>query len=189
MMIRSVLRLAFPLVLMPLAACAASGGEWPSLKTPAEKRADAGDAPVAMAEADAPAARPAPVATPATPDLAAIRARLAEERRDFEVAAKRWASQQATTEAAVTAARGAPAASEAWAKAQIELTRLSEAAAKFDDTRASVNRCAGDLAVLAAGGTDTNAILGDAGRLLRRIADAQAAHTEANQRLQGELAR
>lgn len=178
---------------MIMAGCAATDGDWPSLRTPEEKQALAQGKPLSTASAAPAAAAPesaasAPVsasvpassATSApTPALSALAARLAEERRDFDVSYARWEKQKQAVDTAVAAATGAAPASEAWSKAQLELSRLSQAGAKFDEIRTTTNRVAGDLAVLAVSGMDVSATLGDTGRLIRRVDEALEQHRAA----------
>lgn len=193
MMTRTASTLAALVCFVPLAACANMEGDWPSLKTPAEQRTGTCDnLEVAMAEPQAVTAQPGPSAQPATgaagggaasgvaaPDVAAIATRLAEERRDFETALDNWQRQRTATESAAGAARNAAPASEAWATSELELTRFNQAAARFEQIRDAVNRMTGELAMLAASGTDVSAPLREAGQLLRRIEQAAAAHQAA----------
>ena len=185
---------------MPLSACANMDGDWPSLKTPAEQRAGTCDnLQVAMADPRSVAAlqqaggaqppqAPQGAAAPAV-DAAAVAARLAEEIRDFQAAQTTWSSQRTATEAAVNAARTAAPASEAWATAQLELTRLNQAAARFDQIRERVALLTGDLARLAAGGADVSAPLAEAGRLLARIDESAATHQATVTPLQASMPR
>ena len=196
MMTRTVSTLAALACFVPLAACASMEGDWPSLKTPAERQAGTcNDTQLAMAEPQpapqpAPQTEPKPVAGTAAPDsvasgaaaapnVAAVATRLAEEKRDFDSALASWTRQRAATESAANAARNAAPASEAWATAQLELTRLNQSAARFEQIRDAVNRVTGDLALQAANGADVSATLIEAGQLLRRIDDATAAHQAA----------
>lgn len=192
MMTRTVSTLAALACFVPLAACANMQGDWPSLKTPAERQAGTcNDTQIAMAELQAaPQTAPSPVtdsaspgtvtsSTAAAPNVAAVSTRLAEEKRDFDSALASWTKQRAATESAANAARTAAPASEAWATAQLELTRLNQSAARFDQIRDAVNRVTGDLALLAANGADVSATLVEAGQLLRRIDEAAAAHQAA----------
>lgn len=192
MTMRLVSLLAAVTCLTPLAACANMKGEWPSLKTPAERQAGTCDnLEVAMADRQSLAAltaqgtgaqgvpQPSATGTVAGPTLAAVATRLAEEQRDFDTALQGWTRQRAATESAVNAASNAAPASEAWATAELELTRFNQSAARFDEIRDAVNRVTGDLALLAASGTNVSATLAEAGQLLRRIDDAAAAHQAA----------
>lgn len=189
MMTRTVSTLAALACFVPLAACASMEGDWPSLKTPAERQAGTCDnAQLAMAEPQTPS-QPAPATattgssasgtSAAAPNVAAVATRLAEEQRDFNAALESWSRQRAATESAVGAARNAAPASEAWATAEMELTRFNQAAARFDQIRDAVNRVTGDLALLSASGADVSATLAEAGQLLRRIEEATAAHQSA----------
>lgn len=188
--------------LLALPACASMDGSWPSLRTPAERAsgkceqtqpalADTGETapqPAAAAPAQAgTAGTPAPQS--AAPSVRAIAARMAEEQRDFDAAAQEWNRQRAVAEKAAAAARGAAPASEPWATAELEISRLNQTAARFDETRATVDRMAGELAVLAANGTDVRATLVEVGRLISRIEAAQSAHTSALPALQANLRR
>lgn len=198
MMTRTVSTLAALACFVPLAACASMEGDWPSLKTPAERQAGTCDnAQLALADLQT---APKPVAsglTPdaatagaaAAPDVAAVATRLAEEQRDFDTALASWTKQRTATESAASAARNAAPASEAWATAQLELTRLNQSAARFDQIRDAVSRVTGDLALLAANGADVSATLVEAGQLLRRIDEAAAAHQSALGPLQANQSR
>lgn len=193
MMTRTVSTLAALACFMPLAACANMDGDWPSLKTPAERQAGTCNDQVAMAEpqsvaaltqgtgaqAALPAGAQSAGATAAAPNVAAVATRLAEEQRDFDSALESWNKQRAATEAAASTARRAAPASEAWATAELELTRFNQSAARFEQIRDAVTRVTGDLAVLAASGVDVSATLREAGQLLRRIDEATAAHQSA----------
>lgn len=199
MMTRTVSTLAALACFMPLAACANMEGDWPSLKTPAERQAGTCNDQVALAEPQSiaaltqgtgtqatgiQAASPAVAAQPtgasvAAPNVAAVATRLAEEQRDFNAAQESWNKQRTAAEAAANAARNAAPASEAWATAEMELTRFNQSAARFEQIRDAVTRVTGDLAVLAASGVDVSATLREAGQLLRRIDEATAAHQSA----------
>lgn len=208
MMTRTVSTLAALACFVPLAACASMEGDWPSLKTPAERQAGTCDnAQLALADlqtapkpvasgltpdAATPGAATAGPATPgaaAAPNVAAVATRLAEEQRDFDTALASWTKQRTATESAASAARNAAPASEAWATAQLELTRLNQSAARFDQIRDAVSRVTGDLALLAANGADVSATLVEAGQLLRRIDEAAAAHQSALGPLQANQTR
>ncbi len=198
MMIRTVSTLAALACFLPLAACANKGGEWPSLKTPAERQAGTCNdtqvvkADLPFAETGAP---PAPTEqsmagqNSAEPGVAAVAARLADEQRAFSMALESWNKQRGVTEAAVAAAKNAAPASEAWATAELELSRFNQTAARFDEIRDAVNGMTGDLALLAANGANVSASLAQAGQLLRRIDDASAAHLAAVGPLQASLSR
>ena len=203
MMIRTVSTLAALACFLPLAACANKGGEWPSLKTPAERQAGTCNdtqvvkADLPFAETGAP---PAPTGqnmagqnkagqNSAEPGVAAVTARLADEQRAFSMALESWNKQRGVTEAAVAAAKNAAPASEAWATAELELSRFNQTAARFDEIRDAVNGMTGDLALLAANGANVSASLTQAGQLLRRIDDASSAHLAAVGPLQASLSR
>lgn len=203
MMTRTVSTLAALACFVPLAACASMEGDWPSLKTPAERQAgtcdnaqlalaDVQTAPKPVASSTTPGAAPSGTATAgaaAAPNVAAVATRLAEEQRDFDTALASWTKQRTAAESAASAARNAAPASEAWATAQLELTRLNQSAARFDQIRDAVNRVTGDLALLAANGADVSATLVEAGQLLRRIDEAAAAHQSALGPLQANQSR
>lgn len=181
--------------LMPLSACASMEGDWPSLKTPAEQRAGTCDnLEVAMADPrsvaslqQAGSAKP-DVSAPAA-EAAGVAARLAEEARDLKMAEETWTRQRATTESAVKAAANAAPASENWATAELELTRFNQAAARFEQIRERIALLTSDMARLAASGADVSASLAEAGRLLRRIDDALAAHQTVAAPLQAGMRR
>lgn len=193
MMTRTVPILAALACFMPLAACANMEGDWPSLKTPAERQAGTcNDTRLALAETPvrgSGAETAAAQAGSGGPTLAAVATRIAEEQRDFTMALQNWTKQRAAAESAVNAAAGAAPASQAWATAQLEMSRFDQTAARFDQIRDAVSRAAGDLAVLAAGGANVSTTLMEAGQLLRRIDDAIAAHQAVAGPLQARLPR
>jgi hypothetical protein len=179
-------RRALPLLLLATAGCAATAdGSWPSLaRRPGEieagSRGAAEPAP-ATAPTAAPAGDPAPVAVAA--------GRTAEAAREFDAVLVRWQTQRTATEAAVAAARGAAPSSAAWAKAQLELTRLERLGSEIGDLRDRTDAIAGDLAQAAAGGSDVAAALAAAGALITRIEAARTAHLQLFETAQRSLTR
>jgi len=179
----------FPIaLLLLLPSCAAADGEWPSLaRRPGEVAAAAAPAPAAPA-AEAPV--DAGAGTAADTGAAAVAAgRIAEAARDFEQVAARWERQRGETQTAVAAARGAAASSPAWARAQLELTRLERLGADLADLRDRLDAVAGDLALATSRGGDVRAVLGDAGALIGRIETARADHQHVFDEAQRALSR
>ena len=174
-----------PLLLLGLTGCAATAdGQWPSLaRRPGEVEsgAPAGPAPPEPAVATASPGDPAPVAVAAS--------RTVDAAREFAEVEARWQRQRGVTEAAVAAGRGAAPSSAAWAKAQLELTRLERIGAEIADLRDRADAIAGDLAQAAARGSDVAAALAATGSLIVRIDAARVAHLGLFERSQRELAR
>ena len=172
-------------LLLATAGCAATAqGEWPSLaRRPGEIESGARAAPAAEppAETSAPAGDPAPDAVAA--------GRTADAAREFDEVRARWERQRTATEAAVAAARGTTPSSQAWAKAQLELTRLERIGAEMSDLRDRADAIAGDLAQAATQGTDVRAALEAVGALIGRIETARAAHLQLFEASQRSLAR
>lgn len=165
------------LLLLCLTGCASANSNWPSLAQRPGERATA----AATAPAPAPAVPAAPVPTAAPPAGPAIvaAARIAEAERDIATTETRWREQAATTRAAVAAARGTSASSDAWAKGQLELSRLEKAGAQATDLRDGLDAIAGDLATAAAHGGDVAGSLAAVGRLIDRIEKLRAEHGQA----------
>lgn len=174
-----------PLLLLAATGCAATAdGQWPSLaRRPGEIESGTRAAEPAQASTSppAPAGDPAPVAVAA--------GRTADAAREFGEVDARWQRQRAATEAAVTAARGAAPSSAAWAKAQLELTRLERIGAEIGELRDRTDAIAGDLAQAATQGSDVAAALQATGALILRIENARVAHLQAFEAAQRGLAR
>lgn len=173
------------LLLLATAGCAATAdGEWPSLaRRPGEIESGSRAAPPTATppEAAAPSGDAAPVAVAA--------GRTAAAAREFDEVAERWQRQRGATEAAVTAARGAAPSSQAWAKAQLELTRLERIGAEIAELRDRTDAIAGDLAQAATQGSDVQAALAATGALIARIEAARAAHLQVFESAQRSLTR
>lgn len=164
------------LLCLMLAACAASEGPWPSLARRPGEVGTTSAQPAEPASASAPASPP--VAS-ATGDIAAADARLAQTAVDLEMTTARWQQQRGETERAVAQARGTAHSGPAWARGQLELSRLDKLGAQFSDLRARLDAVAGDLAVMAAGGMDVSASLRRTGELVARVSALQADHDRA----------
>jgi hypothetical protein len=177
------------LVLASLAACAGRGSDWPSLMTADERRT--GKAAIAAPPAPAPATAPAEPAAPPPPpqpvvvDTAAAAlvraqiARLSEARRDAEYISARWQKQRLVLAESLKAIKSKGPADSNWNKAQLELTRLNQIAAEWDDLTTVLNGVAGQLAVGAHGGAVIAAPLAETGALLAQTSAAkQAADVE-----------
>lgn len=177
------------LLLLTTAGCAATAdGEWPSLaRRPGEIESGTRAAPPLQAAApettvpEAPAGDAAPVAVAA--------GRTAAAAREFDEVEARWQSQRGATEAAVSAARGAAPSSQAWSKAQLELTRLERIGAEIAELRDRTDTIAGDLAQAAAQGSDVQAALAATGTLIARIEAGRAAHLQVFENAQRSLTR
>lgn len=169
-----------PLILLAapvagLAACAGTPGDWPSLNLRPEERQ-------ALAMADAPqdqpdASQPAPSAAQSA--VLDARTRLATVTRDLDTATQRWTEQEAATRAGVAAAKGARPNSDAWSKAQLELSRLEQIGNQLAALRDRINAIAGDLALAANNGGNVDAALAQTGALLSRLVKLQSQHAQA----------
>jgi hypothetical protein len=178
------------LLLLATAGCAATAdGQWPSLaRRPGEIESGGGAAPQPEI---VPAATPAEAAAPpgdAAP-VAVAAGRTAAAAREFNEVEARWQRQRGVTEAAVTAARGAAPSSQAWAKAQLELTRLERIGAEIAELRDRTDAIAGDLAQAATQGSDVQAALAATGAVIARIEAARAAHLQVFETAQRSLTR
>ena len=122
------MKTAVLIALLPLAACAADGGDYPSLAP----RAVEGRG---FAEPEAPTPAP-PTADPA------LDATIGAARASLAGSASRFTTQAAAAERAVRAARGAAQGSDAWLDAQT-------AVAALDTLRADTSQATNDLAALA----------------------------------------
>ncbi len=177
------------MLMAALCSCASAGGDWPSLRTRAERHVDA---PI-----------PAPVATltqpvavtpvEAIPDAATearvqpLASRIEQERRSVNFINERWHKQQTVLAAALAAVKKKGPTDINWSKAQTELTRLNQIAGEFDDALNVVNTVTGQLAVVSAEGATVTKPLAAAGKLIKIIETAQkeaiAANTGARRRL------
>ena len=174
-------------LLLAVTACA-GGGAWPSLaRRPIEGpplavpagRCAAAVPPTcgpAVAPAVAAVTPPSPVAPVAIDDIAA---RLTVIDRDLTDAAARLAEQRSKATAAGNAARGTATGSEAWTRAQLELTALDRIGNQIGDLRERIDAVAGTLAAASAGGSDVAAPLAATGRLEARAMALQADYTAA----------
>ena len=163
---------ALLLATLVIAACAGPGGRWPSLgKRPIETM---------PFPAEAAAAVPPPVAAPAggPRDVGDVALRVAAIAREGDDLAGRIADQTAITRAAV-AARGRRRDGEAWAKAELETSRLERLGNEAGDLRGRLDGITGDLAAAAASGTDVTLVLKAAGAAIIRATALQAQVTAA----------
>ncbi|QCI79467.1 hypothetical protein E6W36_07675 [Hankyongella ginsenosidimutans] len=154
-----------------LHAVAGSGADapWPSLLTP-EERAATDRLNAQMTATDAAADMKAMI-----PDLRRSSGEADLLEKDLESAMIRWTRQGAALEEALDAAASNPS-SATRTKAQIELSRLNNAASRFDTLHSNAERLAGDLAMLSVNGHPVAGPLREAGAALKMIEDAQAAH-------------
>jgi len=120
--------LLFATMLLPLSACAATqAGDAPSLaKRPVEGRFDVAPPPVAVSP-------PGPLPT----DLAG---RLARWESDAAAGQQAFAAERGAAASLVSAAAGAPVASERWVVAQQAISRLSAARAPLTAALADIDR-------------------------------------------------
>jgi hypothetical protein len=168
-----------------VAGCAGRGKDWPSLMTPEEQRTGKpAGAPAllpAVAAVDPPVAAPSPPPPKlsdggATELIRAQASRLSEARRDAGYISERRRQQQAKLAATGAGIKQKGPGDAQWNKAQLELTKLNQIAAEWDDLESIVNRAAGQLAIAAHQGNEVTSALAEAGALLVQIA---AAKTEA----------
>lgn len=181
-------------LLILVTACAVRGEAWPSLAArPIEGPASAGTGrcaaakPTCAAPLAATGASPAaaagtlaavPTVSVATDDVD-VAARLVVIDRDLTDAAVRLTTQRAMATTAAAAANGAKPDSEAWSKAQIELSALDRIGNQIGDIRGRLDAIAGTLAAASAGGTDVAAPLVHTGRLIARTIALQADYNTA----------
>ena len=130
----------------------------------------------AIAVPPAPATPTLPTPPVATEDIAA---RLTVIDRDLGDAATRLAAQRTAATSAAATARGTATNSEAWAKAQLELTAFNRVGNQLGDIRVRLDAIAGTLAAANAGGTDVAAALTATGRLIARTMALQADYDSA----------
>ncbi len=163
------MRLPLILLVAAVAGCAGKDGTWPSLA----RRPIEGPRPGAAAVTPPPAAPgvPAPVVPVAIGDVSA---RLSTIDRDAANLGTRIGEQRATAADAAAAAKGTKPDGEAWAKAQLELTRLERLGNQLPDLRAKLDAIAGELAAAAATGTDVAEPLPATGAVIGRVAALQA---------------
>ncbi len=183
-----------------LAACAGRGGGWPSLMTKEEARtgkaSDVADTPITPSVptdvVSTPATSlpaPAPADTAAKALIRAQTTRLDEARRDAAYIAERWQKQQNILADAVATIKVKGPADSYWNKAQLELTRLNQIAAEWDDLETMVNQITGQLAVAAHQGGDIRAILAGAGSQLTAIEAAKQAAARTRDDLRKRISR
>lgn len=171
------------LILLVLPACAATAeGQWPSLARRPGEAESASPAVAAPAE-------PLPVASGDASAAAVASGRVAEVARELEQLNARWQRQRDDTEAAVTAARGAAASSQPWARAQLELTRFERLGAEMLELRDRLDAIAGDLALASAQGGEVKAVLDQAGQLILQLEAGRAEHLRRFQSAQQGLAK
>ncbi len=176
------------LVVGSLGACVGRGRDWPSLMTPEEQRTGKPSAsvpagPTAEAAPQAVVAAPQPPAetvaptADANPAAAALMraqiARLNEAKRDADYISDRWQKQRTMLAQSVAGIKVKGPADSGWNKAQLELTRLNQIAAEWDDLMTVANDIAGQCAVAAHGGAAVAATISDVGALLADIAKAK----------------
>lgn len=174
------------LMLCFTSACAAAGGDWPSLRTRAEHSVDT-PTPVVTVTPNL-STTPQPENT--TPDANAqsrvqpFLSRIEQERRAFNFTSERWRKQQAVLIATLATVRIKGPADIKWSKAQSELTRLNQIAAELDDALTIVNGATGQLAVLSVDGAAVTTALQTAGKLIKsiEIMQKEAATANANAR-------
>lgn len=147
-----------------------SDAPWPSLLTP-DERAVTNRLNTQMAATDATADVKAMI-----PDLRQSSSEAGLLEMDLESALVRWTRQGAALEAALDAAATDAPNAATRAKAQIELSRLNNAAGRFDTLHSNAERLAGALAMLAVNGHPVAGPLRETGEALKMIEDAQAAH-------------
>ena len=165
------MRVLLILLVLAIGGCAGSGGTWPSLaRRPIEGPAAGASRPPVIATAIAPAIALAPPLPPAISDA---RARVATIDRDLADLASRVATQTAASATAAAAARG-QTEGDAWAKAQLEATRLERLGTQAGDLRDRLDTIAGTLAETAAAGVDVSAILQTTGRAIERARKLEA---------------
>jgi hypothetical protein len=170
--------------LSTVAGCANRGKDWPTLMTPEEQRTGK------MAEA-APPPPPAQTApAPATTTLVrAATTRLAEAQRDAAYITDRWRKQRDVLATTITGLKNKGPADSQWNKAQLELSKLNQIAAEWDDLETVANRLAGQLAVAANGGATIAAPLADVGTLLQTIATSRIDAVSARDTLRKQISR
>jgi hypothetical protein len=172
-------RFCAAIMVLAAAGCAGRGKDWPTLMTPEEQRT--GKATTMAAEPPQPVMIvPEAPRQPKLPDAGAtelIRAqtsRLAQAQRDADYLSARWNKQQASLAATGAGIKQKGPADRQWNKTQLELTKLNQIAAEWDDLEGIVNRVAGQLAVAAHQGNEVASALADTGALLARIEAAKA---------------
>jgi hypothetical protein len=188
-------RLIAAVALATLVGCASRGRDWPSLMTPEEQRTglpatatvppetpearSAGRAPLPAVTPDPTASTPTvpgptPDATSSTASIRAQTSRLAEARRDSSYILERFKKQKDILANAVAGIKTNGPGDSQWNKSQLELTKLNQIAAEWDDLEAIVDHVAGQLAISAHQGAVVTAPLADAGVLLVQIDQARA---------------
>ena len=161
-----------PSLLLMVAGCAGTDGTWPSLA----RRSIEGPRPGAVVTAEV--AGPSIQAAVVSPVIVDVSAQVATIDRDAANLGTRIAEQRATAAVAASAARGSKSDSEAWAKAQFELTRLERLGNQLGDLRGRLDAIAGKLAAAAGTEADVTAALRSTGMSIGRL-DAQIAEYDA----------
>jgi hypothetical protein len=183
------------LVLASLAGCAGRGRDWPTLMTAEEQRTGK-PASAAQTSPTAPAGTPAGVAVVATPkppgtaNSAFVRAqisRLAEAQRDAAYIQERWTKQHLALTVIAAGVQSKGPGDTQWNKAQLELTKLNQIAAEWDDLETLVNKVTGQLAIRAHQGEDVITVLADSGALLAQIETARAEAARAREVLRRKI--
>jgi hypothetical protein len=186
--------LSVALALVSLAGCAGRGRDWPTLMTAEEQRTGK---PASATQAPVPepteAAIIAPVVTVKPPEVAntaSIRAqisRLAEARRDASYIQERWTKQQLALATYAAGVKSKGPGDAQWNKAQLELTKLNQIAAQWDDLETVVNNVAGQLAISAHQGGDVTAVLAESGALLSLIETAKSQAVQAREAIRRKI--
>jgi hypothetical protein len=162
---------------MGLGACASRGAGWPTLMTPEEQRTGKPQSATAVATPAPEAAPPPTVSNPvdaaAASRLRAQIARLDVAERDADMIGDRWQKQYDRLAQNASAVKVKSPADSNWNTAQLELTRLGQIAAEWDDLLDTSNGIAGQLALASHGGADVKAEMPRVGALLARIEAAQ----------------
>ncbi len=181
--------LSVALALVSLAGCAGRGRDWPTLMTAEEQRtgkpASTTQAPVPAIIAPAVTAKPPEVANTAL--MRAQISRLAEARRDASYIQERWTKQQLVLATYAAGIKSKGPGDAQWNKAQLELTKLNQIAAQWDDLETVVNNVAGQLAISAHQGGDVTAVLAESGALLSLIETAKSEAARATDALRRKI--
>jgi hypothetical protein len=103
-----------------------------------------------------------------------IASKIAEQRRAFDFANQRFGNQATSFEKALQAFSGkAEAANPSWSNIQLEITRLGQASAGYQDIIDTLNVLAGEVAELSLQGVEVVRVLNDIGRLRQATQQAQ----------------
>jgi len=129
------------LVLLLLAGaggCARDDGHWPSLKPrPAELRG-------LQTMRDGDPVRATGASPPPTANVGAIASRLTDAEGEFERLRRGLSVEKAAMTSTLAAAQGSTRNSDAWAAAQLQLTRVEAVAGQLDDLQPSVEQLSRD---------------------------------------------